>query len=165
MSKRKSPSTSIASEPQAEYVRVRPKQARSKGKKPAVRRPARMTDAQLMEAATKPLVKQRVRDLISEGVFDEALLGKVLNISKAQAAARLTGPGSFIPAEGERVLLTERLMARGVEVFGDEGKFDRWLRSPIGALENKRPLDLMASSTGMRLVADEVETIAHGVFA
>lgn len=118
-----------------------------------------------MQAATRPMPKQRVRAFISDGVFDETLLSKVLGISKAQVADRLTGAGSLIPAEGERVLLTQRLLARGVAIFGDEANFDRWMRSPIKALGDQRPLDLMASSTGMRLVTDELETIAHGVFA
>lgn len=164
MAKRKiTPST--VGEPQAEYVRLRPKRSRTAAKRPAAKRPALLSDAELMEAATKPMPKQRVRAFISAGVFDEALLGKVLGIGKAQVAGRLTGAGSLIPAEGERVLLTERLLARGIEIFGDEAKFDRWMRSPIKALGDQRPLDLMASSTGMRLVADELETIAHGVFA
>ena len=119
----------------------------------------------MLEAAAKPLPKQRVRASISSGLFDEALLGKVLGISRAQVAARLSGAGSLIPAEGERVLLAEQVLKRGKEVFGDEGKFNRWLRAPIGALGKQRPLDLMNSYIGMRLVADELETIAHGVFA
>jgi uncharacterized protein (DUF2384 family) len=32
-------------------------------------------------------------------------------------------------------------------------------------LEGQRPADLMTTFTGVRLVADELETIAHGVFA
>lgn len=126
---------------------------------------APLFDVALMEAATKPVPKQRVRAGISSGLFDEALLGKVLGISKAQVAARLEGTGALIPAEGERVLLAEQVLKRGKEVFGDEGKFDRWLRSSIATLGRQRPLDLMNSYIGMRLVADELETIAHGVFA
>jgi putative toxin-antitoxin system antitoxin component (TIGR02293 family) len=164
MAKRK-PAPNTVSEPQAEYVRLRPKQARAAVKRPAVKRTPLLTDAEIMEAAVKPVPKQRLRASIASGVYDAALLAKVLGIKKAQMALRLEGVGSLIPAEGERVLLAERLLARGVEVFGNKDKFDRWLRSPIVALGHRRPLDLMASVVGMRLVADELETIAHGVFA
>jgi putative toxin-antitoxin system antitoxin component (TIGR02293 family) len=61
--------------------------------------------------------------------------------------------------------LYERTFARGVKVFGNEAKFQRWMESRIPALEHKRPQELMTSFTGIQLVADELETIAHGVFA
>lgn len=156
---------STVNEAQAEYVRQRPKRSRAVSSRPVAKRAELLTDAEIMKAANKPLPKQRLRASIARGVYDAALLAKVLGINKTQMSERLAGPGALIPAEGERVLLTERLLARGEEVFGDKEKFDRWLRSPIGALENQRPLDLMASVIGMRIVADELETIAHGVFA
>ena len=71
----------------------------------------------------------------------------------------------LILAQTELVLLHDRTMGRGVEVFGSEAKFERWLGLSIPALGNRRPMVLMTTFTGIRLVEDELETIAHGVFA
>lgn len=71
----------------------------------------------------------------------------------------------LIPAEAERVLLYDQTMARGLQVFGDQGKFQRWLQLRIPALNNQKPAELMKTAGGIQQVADELETIAHGVFA
>lgn len=164
MGQRKKPAPNVVSGPQAFYPPVRRKQGGILSKRRTTQPPT-VGDEAFMEAVNKPLAKQRVRAAISSGLFDTAFLSTVLGVSKAQVAARLSGTGSLPPAEGERVLLADQVLERGAEVFGDADKFGRWLRSPIVALGKQCPLYFMTSVIGMRIVADELETIAHGVFA
>jgi uncharacterized protein (DUF2384 family) len=122
----------------------------------------RLSDLALLEEVRKPLPKKQVRVFISSGLFDKGLLRTVLNISDAELAARLSGTGNLVPAEGERVKLTKQLMARGTSAFGDRDVFMAWLKDE-SVLLGKRPIDLIRTTTGMALVMDELTSIEHGI--
>ncbi|QMW04729.1 type II RES/Xre toxin-antitoxin system antitoxin [Spirosoma foliorum] len=68
-------------------------------------------------------------------------------------------------ATSERLLLLARLATYGTTVFQDKGKFTRWLRRPLRLLNDRPPLDLLDSSTGVQLVEDILGRIEYGVFS
>lgn len=150
MAKRKTSLPSIASEPAATYARRRPS-------------PLRRSEQELAEEVMKPLLKQRVRHSVDSGVLDAALLGVVLNIGGSQLRRRLAGQGTMEPAEAERVKLAEELVERGTRTFGDRDVFMAWLGDESPGLGGKRPMELIRSITGMRLVMDELLAIEHGM--
>ena len=156
MAKSKSASPNIAAEPAAEYTR--------KASRPAWRF-KRLSQQELMAHARKPMTMPSLKRRVQENPFAESAYAGLLQTSVPGLRAMLGTSRTLVPAQTELLLLYEQTMARGAEVFGDEGAFERWLGSPIGALEGQRPADLMTTFTGVRLVADELETIAHGVFA
>lgn len=69
------------------------------------------------------------------------------------------------PATSERLLLLTRLALYGATVFQDQGKFTRWLRRPLRLLDDRSPLDLLDSTTGIQLVEDMLGRIEYGVFS
>ena len=156
MAKSKSSGTSIVADPPATYTRtpVRP-----------AWRFQRLNQQELMEQARRPMTIPALRRRVSANPFAEAVYAQLLNTSVAGLRMLLRKRGSLIPAQAELVLLYDQTMGRGVEVFGSEAKFERWLGLAIPALGNRRPMKLMTTFTGIRLVADELKTIAHGVFA
>lgn len=123
----------------------------------------RLTDKELLQKVRQPLRKVQVRASLRSGTLNNDLLRRALNISAAQLKTRLAGSGSLIPAEGERVILTEQLIAHGTSAFGDREVFMAWLREKSPALDHERPIDLIGTTTGMGLVLDELTSIAHGL--
>ena len=65
----------------------------------------------------------------------------------------------------ERLARVVRVVATAQEAIGDDAKAGRWLRKPNRALQGRRPLDLLASDVGARLVERELGHIEHGLGA
>ncbi|HVY73230.1 MAG TPA: antitoxin Xre/MbcA/ParS toxin-binding domain-containing protein [Puia sp.] len=57
------------------------------------------------------------------------------------------------------------VIARGLEVFETEGRFSRWLHKENFALHGARPLDLLDSPAGIRLVTELLGRIEEGVYS
>lgn len=68
----------------------------------------------------------------------------------------------FNVLEGELLLKLGRLFDFGEDVFEDMSEFMEWLTANSIGLKNKRPLDLINTSTGVGLVSDELMRIEHG---
>lgn len=65
----------------------------------------------------------------------------------------------------ERILEITMLFKYGVSVFEDQQHFENWLNQDNIALGNRKPTSLLNTSFGIRLVKDELNRIAHGIFA
>lgn len=72
---------------------------------------------------------------------------------------------AFTKAQAERLLLLQALTNHGVEVFEDQGKFNRWLRRPLPLLQQQSPLQLLDTVTGFRVVDQLLGRIAYGVYS
>ena len=66
-------------------------------------------------------------------------------------------------AESERSLRIARLTDLAAEVLGDMEKASSWFRKPNFALGNKKPIDLMKTEPGARLVERTLNSIRHGI--
>lgn len=66
--------------------------------------------------------------------------------------------------ESAAFIAAARALAYGQEVFGDIEKLMRWVRHPNGSLNRERPLDLLATTTGLQLVRDTLTRIEYGVY-
>ena len=67
---------------------------------------------------------------------------------KRKSEARLS------PAESDRLARAVRLIARAEESLSGRERAHRWLRAPNRALEGRRPLDLLDSDAGTRMVEE-----------
>ena len=65
--------------------------------------------------------------------------------------------------ESDRLARVARAIALAEETMQDAAKAHAWLRRPNRALGNERPLDLLATEGGARLVEQTLGRIAHGV--
>ena len=69
------------------------------------------------------------------------------------------------PGESDRLARVVRIIARAEEALGDRGKAHRWLRSENRALAGKRPLDLLGSDAGTRMVERVLGRVEHGIYS
>jgi putative toxin-antitoxin system antitoxin component (TIGR02293 family) len=67
--------------------------------------------------------------------------------------------------ESDRVVRLARVQATAEDVFGDKPKANRWLREPLGVLDNKSPLDLAQTESGARLIEQLLAKIDWGAAA
>ena len=58
----------------------------------------------------------------------------------------------------------ERMKRLAVDVFSNEAKADRWLHCELPALENKRPIDLIATQEGRDAVEAELVRVESGTY-
>jgi putative toxin-antitoxin system antitoxin component (TIGR02293 family) len=67
--------------------------------------------------------------------------------------------------ESERALRVASLTALAEETFANREKAQTWLRRPTSALGGSRPIDLLDSEPGARLVEQLLYRIGHGIAA
>lgn len=65
----------------------------------------------------------------------------------------------------ERIYEISKLFGLGFEVFDSHEKFKQWLMTPARPLGNKKPFDLLDSSFGFELVANEIIRIQYNVYS
>lgn len=69
---------------------------------------------------------------------------------------------SFAALEGELLLKLDTLFGFGMDVFGTNEDFQAWLDSPAFALQDRKPIDFLNTSTGVDLVEQALQRIVHG---
>jgi putative toxin-antitoxin system antitoxin component (TIGR02293 family) len=67
--------------------------------------------------------------------------------------------------ESERAVRVASLTALAEETFANKTKAHIWLRRPTSALGDKRPIDLLDSEPGARVVEQLLYQIGHGIAA
>jgi len=55
-----------------------------------------------------------------------------------------------------------QLTKKGIELFGNEIEFKKWLSEPNLSLGNKKPSDLMKSVSGREQIRDAIEALNYG---
>ena len=75
----------------------------------------------------------------------------------------------YSPAQRLRADATDRLVqlatlyAEGFDLFGED-KFRHWMESSIPALGGRKPVELINTTVGIRMLRDIIGRIEHGVF-
>jgi putative toxin-antitoxin system antitoxin component (TIGR02293 family) len=69
------------------------------------------------------------------------------------------------PEESDRAVRLLRVQALAERTFDDEAKADRWLRRELHVLDGQRPIDLVNTEAGARLIETLLEGIAWGAAA
>ncbi|WKN41863.1 type II RES/Xre toxin-antitoxin system antitoxin [Tunicatimonas pelagia] len=67
--------------------------------------------------------------------------------------------------ESELLIKLSLLLKRGEIIFGSTDAFTAWLFEPAYGLDRQVPFELLYTSEGVNVVADEVERIAFGDLA
>ena len=69
------------------------------------------------------------------------------------------------PIVSDRVLQIATLYQMGKVVFGDTSSFQQWIDTPLLALGNQKPMDILNNDTGLSIIKDLVGRIQHGVYS
>ncbi len=89
----------------------------------------------------------------------------LLHISERTLHRYAKANSSFPFSVTDRILQIEKVIQRGVEVFGNLEKFISWLRSNPYMLEGRLSLQSLRSIEGINLVLTQIGRIEHGLFA
>lgn len=65
----------------------------------------------------------------------------------------------------DRIRQIKKVLDRGIEVFGDQQRFDNWIRSNPFMLEGRLSLDSLKSTEGIQNILTQLGRIEHGLFA
>lgn len=90
---------------------------------------------------------------------------QILHISERTLQRYAKANSSFPFSVVDRVLQIDKVIKRGVEVFGNLDKFINWLRSNPPALEGRISIDSLRSIEGINLVLTQLGRIEHGILA
>lgn len=68
-------------------------------------------------------------------------------------------------AESDAVYDVSKVIAKGIEVFGNEEDLNRWLNTENQALGNEKPIDWLDSSIGREQLMDLLTAIEYGHYS
>jgi putative toxin-antitoxin system antitoxin component (TIGR02293 family) len=120
------------------------------------------------ESLREGLPLEALRNLMrgASALSRQDVLGTAIGVSErtiqryaAQGATRLP------PDASGRLWKLAEIMARAATLFGSRDAGERWLDAPAMALENHRPIELLATPVGVRLVEDLLTRLEYGVHA
>ena len=57
------------------------------------------------------------------------------------------------------------ILGRTTEIFGSKQDAEAWMNSPAIGLDQRRPIDLLATAVGVEAVEDYLTRIEYGVYA
>ncbi|MBW7922326.1 MAG: DUF2384 domain-containing protein [Rubellimicrobium sp.] len=94
-------------------------------------------------------------------------LDKAIGISlRTLQRRRKDGEGTVLSIEqGNRTWKFAEILGRASEIFGSQDEAEAWLARPAIGLDQRRPIDLMATTVGAGAVEDYLTRIEYGVHA
>lgn len=98
-------------------------------------------------------------------VIQRRAIAKSIFWSNIKLASYIRFNKSLPYLESDKAWMVLRLYQFGTKLFGTEERFDRWMRSPCGALHNEIPYELLRRHNGFFMVEQDVLKIAAGAFA
>ena len=122
------------------------------------------SDLDLDDAIRAGLPVKAVETVVKNGALRATEL-HALVIPRRTLAHRKRLGRRLSSEQSDRLTRVVRVVASAEEAIGDGAKSRRWLRKPNRALQGRRPLDLLASDVGARLVEQLLGRIEHGLGA
>lgn len=125
-----------------------------------------LQDKMLMIQVIREGVPYSLFELIQgQTPFTEETWAKMLDISTKSLQRYKQSNKSFKSIQSEKIIEIAEVTHLGVEVFGEMGKFKRWLDTPNFSLGKMKPVELLNDSYGKELVMTELTHINHGILA
>ncbi len=89
-------------------------------------------------------------------------MAQLLNISY-KTLGRKRNDDTMDRLSSSLVIEMAQMVAHGLAIFGDQDRLRKWLQRSNQALKGQRPLDLMNSPTGLRLVGSVLTRLEEGI--
>ena len=91
---------------------------------------------------------------------------EAIGVSERSYARRKAAPKTRLPVgESERVWRFAEVVAHATRVFGSQAEAESRLNRPAIGLDQRKPIDLLRTHPGARLVQDYLTRIEHGVYS
>ena len=111
----------------------------------------------------KGLPASDVRSFITRSGLDAKGVLSVMGISSRTLERR--SEMLLRPDQSDRFARVVRILRLASEVIGDEPRACTWIQSPNRSLRGEKPLELLDTDAGTRLVEDMLGRLSDGVFA
>ena len=121
------------------------------------------SDADMASAVEHGFPVATIDALRKRGVTDQEigdLIIKPRTLSHRRAKRSL-----LTPEESDRAVKIARIRALAEQTFADGTKADLWLHKKLSALDGRRPMELVRTHAGARIVEDLLTRIAWGAAA
>jgi putative toxin-antitoxin system antitoxin component (TIGR02293 family) len=122
------------------------------------------TELELVQVVRDGLPVEALDALVAQGGVTSAEAERLVLPRRTLAHRRARGQALSVD-ESDKLLRVARAVALAEETMQDAAKAHAWLRRPNRALGGERPLDLLATEGGARLVEQTLGRLAHGVFS
>ena len=91
---------------------------------------------------------------------------RAIDISERSFARRKASPRARLPVdESERLWRFAEVLGQATRVLGSQIEAERWLDTPATALDHRKPIDLLQTHPGARLVSAYLTRMEYGVYS
>lgn len=98
-------------------------------------------------------------------IIDTADLLHAIGISVRTIQRRVESPQKPLSQEQSgRAWKFAEVLVKATQVFGSQAEAEKWLVSPAMALDQRRPIDLLSSPTGVEMVEQVLGRLEYGVY-
>jgi len=122
------------------------------------------SDLDLVEAIECGLPIEALESVVRDGTFSAGEINDLV-LPRRTLTHRKDRGQRLTAGESDRLTRVVRLAARAEEAIGSTEKAARWLRKPNRTLLGKRPIDLLESDVGARMVEEVLGRIEQGLGA
>jgi putative toxin-antitoxin system antitoxin component (TIGR02293 family) len=122
------------------------------------------SDLDLVDAILGGLPVRSLEEVQRSGLFEPGEL-YALVVARRTLAHRREKRQPLTVEESDRLARVVRVAQAAEDALGDQENAARWLRKPNRALKGNRPIDLLESDLGSRMVERALGRIEHGVYS
>ena len=124
---------------------------------------SRIGSLEMVQTVRRGAGLAEVQEILDTGTLTATELDHVVLPRKTLAHRRKLG--SLTPEQADRLRRVRRILDMAADTFGSQDKAGIWLRRPSAVLSGERPLDLLDTDAGTRMVENLLGRIDHGVAA
>jgi putative toxin-antitoxin system antitoxin component (TIGR02293 family) len=115
-------------------------------------------------AVSAGLPAKAVRDLVADPAITLADVARIVG-PRRTIDRRLKENKPLSPDESDRFARFVTVLAQATAIFGNRAAAMQWLGTPKRRFEGEKPLDLLTTDAGTRLVEEVLEQARHGFTA
>lgn len=130
-----------------------------------VQEPALVYSDDKIMPLTKNLNFKEFEKIADKVPFTQKEWSDLLHISERTLQRYSKDNGAFNFSVADRIQQIDKVIKRGVEVFGTTQKFISWIKDNPYMLEGRLSLHSLASIEGIQRVLTQLGRIEHGIFA
>jgi putative toxin-antitoxin system antitoxin component (TIGR02293 family) len=98
-------------------------------------------------------------------LHDPDSLEKAVGISWRTFQRRKADPDRLLsPEQSGRTWKFAEILAKATAILGSRTEAEQWLERPAIGLDQRRPVDLLATTAGVEIVENHLERIEYGVY-
>lgn len=122
------------------------------------------SELQLAEAVHEGLPVGAVDYVLNDELLEPSELYSIV-VPRRTLTHRREKQQTLSPDQSDRLARAVRILARAEEALGAREKAMRWMRRENRAMGGRRPIELLDSDAGARIVERTLGRIEHGVYS